>query len=224
MQSCLKMPKKASQTLPPAGLRLRMKVFTCHISPFAHSKSTPPPFFFFFLCNPTDFNSSPVDLNDLRKEDRETELHRGQGTARKVQAQIKQLLQDQGFDATLSENQAKELILQVTNSRLYLLLFSLLSIIVTSTYSFTIFPCLYPHRASEKFVSHKNFTDSVLNKAMTGGPICTSPGVEQIHESLICWRSFLEILPKRPTWKNWIYPHSSADVQLPLLPRLLTLR
>ena len=72
------------------------------------------------------------------------ELCRGQDTA-----QIKQLLQDQGFDATLPENQAKEF--------------------------FTIFPYLYPHRASEKFVSHKNFTNSVLNGAMMGGPICTSP-------------------------------------------------
>ena len=130
---------------------------------------------FSFLCNPTDFNSSPVDLDDLREEDRETELCRGWDTTRKVQAQIKQLLQDQGFDATLPENQAKELILQVTNSWLHLLRFSLLSIIVTLTYSFIIFPCLYPHRASEKFVSHKNFTNSVPNGAMTVGPICTLP-------------------------------------------------
>ena len=129
----------------------------------------------FFLCNPTDFNSSPVDLDDLREEDRETELRRGRDTTRKAQAQIKQLLQDQGVDATLPKNQAKQLILQVTNPYLYPLLFSLLSIIVTSTYSFTTFPCLYPHRASEKFVSHKNFTNSVLNGAMMGGPVCTLP-------------------------------------------------
>ena len=47
------------------------------------------------------------------EEDWDAELHR-QSTAQKVQAQLKQILQDEGVGATFTEEQATELILQVT--------------------------------------------------------------------------------------------------------------
>ena len=46
------------------------------------------------------------------EEDQEAELHH-RNTAQKVQAQLKQILQDEGVGVTFTEEQAIELILQV---------------------------------------------------------------------------------------------------------------
>ena len=127
-----------------------------------------------------------VDLDQFAEEDREIEIHQSRSMAQKVQAQLKQILQDEGYGATFTEEQVMELILQVSLF-LSLKLFQCHQFIVSYSnvqvpsclLSNLCFTC-FPFRVLERFGFHKSSTNLVPNGAMMVGLIFILPSVEQI--------------------------------------------